>query len=96
MARFPINRPTGTGSIEDGTVEFPSWPEALSPQHLAEPSDTTAHECPNPPAMPTAWKGLEVPTSVGKVWGSGLLLPSWPSRFPPQHHCVPSVRRPQV
>src|ERR1044072_8570770 len=55
VAGLPISRPTVTAvrEGEEGMVELPSWPEALSPQQRAVPSATAAQVCPNPPAMAT-------------------------------------------
>jgi len=67
---------TVTGALDEAVELLPSWPELLSPQHLTEPSESTAQVWSLPAAtlvavlMPVTVTGVAEPLVVE--------LPSWP------------------
>jgi hypothetical protein len=65
----------------------------LSPQHLAVPSVSTAHEWSVPTITLVAVVMPE--TSTGVVRSVVVPSPSWPLSFSPQHFTLPSVSKAQ-
>jgi hypothetical protein len=98
MSPAPVLSVTRTGVAENIPVPSPSWPEEFLPQHLISPLKSRAHEWNCPAATSTAEEMPLTPTGttvdVAEAFGSGgkkpkkFPLPSWPSKFSPQHLMV--------
>src|SRR5439155_24148308 len=75
-------------------VPLPSWPEALSPQQRAPPSERTAQLYLRPPAGARAF--VRFVTCTGAVRRVVVPSPIWPLTLVPQHCAVPSLRVTQL
>lgn len=82
MSLAPEVRPVTSTGVDDPVVEpLPSWPPALSPQHLTPPAEVTMHVWYAPAEMAHAPSD----TLIGVEEPVVTPLPIWPYPLPPQH-----------
>ena len=77
-----------------GDAPYPSWPYALLPQHLTEPSLSRAHEWSAPHAI--VFAVVTFTTYVRCALSFHVPSPSWPLSFSPQHAACPPTSTAQV
>ena len=96
IALTPLASPlTSTGTLLSVFVPFPSWPEALLPQHLTAPALVSAQVWSPPAAI--ALTPLASPlTSTGTLLSVVVPFPSWPKTLSPQHLTAPALVSAQV
>src|SRR5437588_260262 len=88
MIATAVVKPLTTTGVDDFVVvPLPNWPDPLPPQHLAQPSASSAHEWLPPAVIATALVRPLTATGIDELVVAPL--PNCPEALEPQHLTVP-------